>query len=91
MLFNFKVLGVQERYQLLLATCLTRPIAWETTATSRPGERSFLLIHRLCGGTTDCAIGVGSHGTGAQAGGPQPHFPKDANESPEAGPTAVSS
>jgi flavin reductase (DIM6/NTAB) family NADH-FMN oxidoreductase RutF len=31
MLFDFESLGAQERYKLLLATVMPRPIAWVTT------------------------------------------------------------
>jgi flavin reductase (DIM6/NTAB) family NADH-FMN oxidoreductase RutF len=64
MLFDFESLRAQERYKLLLATVMPRPIAWVTTrdANNRINAAPFSFFNAFAADPPTLALGIGSHG-----------------------------
>jgi flavin reductase (DIM6/NTAB) family NADH-FMN oxidoreductase RutF len=66
MLFDFEVLKPAERYKLLLATVMPRPIAWITTSDKNGSVNAapFSFFNAMSGNPPVLAFGIGGRGPG---------------------------
>jgi flavin reductase (DIM6/NTAB) family NADH-FMN oxidoreductase RutF len=67
MLFDFDALSAQNRYKLLVATVVPRPIAWVVSqdAAGQVNAAPFSFFNALCGDPPVVGIGIGPRPDGA--------------------------
>jgi flavin reductase (DIM6/NTAB) family NADH-FMN oxidoreductase RutF len=70
MLFDFAEIPPENRYKLLTATIVPRPIAWVTSmdASGRVNAAPFSFFNALCGDPPIVGVGVGGRHAGRSAG-----------------------